>query len=1041
MVVVVALLVVAILGYGLYRARSNSPDRLLLRAYSEQRTLELRFSGAGYGPLQARTGTPGSTLAHSQALLEAEAQLGHLLQKTPAKPELSQQQGRADLLEWSYEAAIADFQQALESQPKSTEILNDLASGYFERAESEKNFSDYATAYELQSRALQAGPENPVVLFNRAITAEKLFLLQQSMEDWERYLRVDPSGEWAAESRERLDQVKHAVEAHEGRMRVPLLSPAEFAGAVDPSEPQTWDRVDPRIEQYLSAAITDWLPSAFPGDRKTPASSDARKALAVLAVILRERHGDTWLADVISAESSPALAQAAVTLGQATAADNVTEDFAGGLRDAAKAAEVFKKIGNRAGTLRAQFEEIYALRFSDRFSDCLRKADGLSSALAISSYRWLQAQLRLEQYNCLIGSGQLSGTHELGNAAYQDATAAHYPAIALRALGFLAVDESDEGRPQHSWNLCRDGLARYWSNSVSPTPGYNVYVQLSLLAEDSQRWRVGVALEEQALAMLGSGENRIERAIEYTLLAHAAAMAEDSEKAKASLQTAEQLFSSAPQTGVTQNYRLKMEIEEAGIEAQAGSADAALNRLLALQPRIDRTDNWYTALEYYQALGDLQGKRKNLAGSVAAYESAVALAERRRSSITSESDRASWARQSVTSYRKLVQALLQEKDSANALNAWELYQSATLRSPGPGTLQASLNEESTIIQNALHSLDEHTVLIYVVLPDGIEIWIYDGGNLSEVHIAKDPAQVQILAQHLEELCAKPSSALSAIQASSKELYQILIAPIARNLRHGRPLLIETDDTLAGVPFQVLMDPAGQYLADSNPIVYSRGLSYLASNRREELKVASRTGISHDDALVVEGGLDTAEPTLQALDDAKIEANAVAHHFPGAHLLTEDQASLPAVKRQLRQAEVFHFVGHTGTVGSRTGLLLAAAKQKRESAGIFDSSILDSASLPKLKIAVLSACSTETGRERNTLDPEGLARAFLRAGTPHVVATRWNIDSAVSSALMRAFYDSLLSGEKVPAALALAEARVRKKEAHPYYWAAFDAIGR
>ena len=1040
MLVAIALLAAFLVGYLLYRARSTSPAGLLLHAYSERRTLELRMSGAGYGPLHPRT-MAGSTLEHSQSLLEAEAQLGHLLQQAPAKPELSQQQGRADLLEWSYEAAITDLQQALESQPNSTEILNDLASGYFERAESEKNFSDYATAYELQSRALQAEPDNTVVLFNRAITGEKLFLLHQSMEDWQRYLRVDASGEWAAESRERLDHVKHAVEARKARMRVPLLSPAEFAGTVDPSRPQTWDGVDPRIEQYLSTALTDWLPSAFPVDRKTPASSDARKALAALTVILRERHGDSWLADLMSAVPSAALSQAVAALGQATAADNVTEDFASGFRDAANAVQFFRKAGNRAGILQSQFEEIYALRFSERFSDCLVKANTLSSALARSSYRWLQVQLRLEQYNCLIGSGQLGGTHELGDIAYEAATAAHYPAIALRALGFLAVDESDEGRPLHSWNLCRDGLAQYWSNSVNPTPGYNVYVQLSLLAEDSQRWRVGVALEEQALSMLDPGANHIERAIEYVLLAHAAAMAEDSDKAKANLRTAEQLFSSAPQTEITQNYRLKMEIEKAGIEAQAGSVDAALKRLLALKPGIDQTSNWYTALEYYEELGDLQGKRKNLAESVAAYEMAVALAELRRSSITSESDRASWARQSTSSYRKLVQTLLQEKDSTNALNAWELYQSATLRSPAPGALPASLGEESTVIQNAFHTLNEHTVLIYVVLPDGIAIWIYDGGSLSEVHLAKDPGHVQILAQHLEELCAKPSSALPAIQTSSKELYQILIAPIAGNLRPGRPLLIETDDTLAGVPFQVLMDPAGRYLADSNPIVYSRGLGYLALNGKRELRDVSRPVLSHDAALVVEGEMDTGEPGLPALDDARIEASAVVRHFPGAHVLTAGQASLPAVKQQLSQAEVFHFVGHTGTADGRTGLVFASAKQKRESAGIFDSSALDSASLPRLKIAVLSACSTETGSERNTLDPEGLARAFLRAGTPHVVATRWNIDSAVSSRLVQAFYDSLLSGEKVPAALALAEARVRKKEAHPYYWAAFDAIGR
>ena len=58
----------------------------------------------------------------------------------------------------------------------------------------------------------------------------------------------------------------------------------------------------------------------------------------------------------------------------------------------------------------------------------------------------------------------------------------------------------------------------------------------------------------------------------------------------------------------------------------------------------------------------------------------------------------------------------------------------------------------------------------------------------------------------------------------------------------------------------------------------------------------------------------------------------------------------------------------------------------------------------------------------------------------MVASRWNVDSASSAVLMSAFYNNLISGVTAPQALASAEADLRRQNAHPYYWAAFDMFG-
>ena len=75
------------------------------------------------------------------------------------------------------------------------------------------------------------------------------------------------------------------------------------------------------------------------------------------------------------------------------------------------------------------------------------------------------------------------------------------------------------------------------------------------------------------------------------------------------------------------------------------------------------------------------------------------------------------------------------------------------------------------------------------------------------------------------------------------------------------------------------------------------------------------------------------------------------------------------------------------------------------------------------------------------DFDSLARVFLSRGVPHVIASRWNVDSNSTVLLMEEFYERLLAGSTVPQALAFAEAALRQRAPHPYYWAAFDAFGQ
>ena len=392
--------------------------------------------------MRVQRGTQVSHAGRSLSLIEAEALISRGLRKNSEDAQLLTARGEANLLEGFCEAAITDMEEALDTQPSSAIVLNGLAAAYFERAEAENRFEDYGTAYELQSRALQHSPDDPLILFNRAITSARLFLYKQSIKDFQRYLAMDPSGGWSREARQRLEEVQEVVAAHDRRTSTPLLTPAEFVQQVNPADARTWDAVEPRIEEYLSTAVTEWLPAAFPVRGKGTASPEAKQALTALAAILKGRHQDSWLTELLPATSSESFSPAIAALSNAVKADNA--DYALGRKEASRAAHLFHQSNNSAGESRSELEEIYAMRLSNHGTECLDQIAKLSPPLERSQYLQLKSRIRLERYNCLVENGDLKRSDQL-DEAYALSNAANYASLQLRLLSTLAIDDLFKG--------------------------------------------------------------------------------------------------------------------------------------------------------------------------------------------------------------------------------------------------------------------------------------------------------------------------------------------------------------------------------------------------------------------------------------------------------------------------------------------------------------------------------------------------------------------------------------------------------------------
>lgn len=1047
-----ALAIVMVAGWlGLRLLRPPSAEQLLAQAYTEHRTLEVRIPGAKYAPMRVERSAGGSNLDKSASLLKAEALIGENLRRNPDDPTWLQARARADLLDGNYESAIRSLQRALETEPDSPSLLTDLASAYFERAESADRAIDYGNAIESLGKALAKSPDDPVALFNRALACERMFLYTQAVDDWEHYLRVDPQGEWTDDARKRLAALKEKLKQHEQSLEQPLLGTSEFAVNVDRFDQSTWAHVDVRIEEYLDAAIQVWLPVAFSaktGKTSPQERAAATKALVALAEILSVQHNDRWLADLLNSDETEAMGAGAEALGRSVGA-NVAGSPSAGLTASIEAERFFHEAGSGPGLLRAQMEELYSLHRLFHSSECLRLASSTKTALKQKRYSWMASQVRLEEFSCLDSQAKMDMGHRALAEALNLAEGSGYAALFLRGMAFAAILDTDKGNLADAAAWDRAGLSKYWSSLTPPLRAYQFYDDLTDQAQRSGRWQLAISAGRDAVGAIAATPNRSGEGMAHFELAISLGAANKLAEKAQQYAIALNIFSSLPSDPGIRGFEADAEMQLAEAEASQGRTDEAESRLRKAKADLPSDlDSFGTWLTYYRTQARIAQQRGDAKSQQRACNAVVTIGEWGLSTIRTERDRLTWNHATANCYRELVSAKLTENDPVTALSIWEWYQGAAARSmhavPAGATPFAAFDQQPpsanfAAVQQQLQQLDHETVLAYAELGERVSAWIYDNRGVHWENIAIDRRTLTRVTSEFAIQCADPNSDMNALLQNGRLLYGWLVAPFEGRLDPNRTLIVEADGSLASLPFQALVEPDGSYLGLHRALVSSPGLNYMLRLRRGGPLSPTLP------ALVVGNPAVSSTSQSTPLPDADREAQEISRLFKNPVLLEAKQANQTAILDHLAKAAIFHFAGHAVSGPEGTGLEVAP---DAESNGIAPRMLISpdniaAAHLHDLELAVLSACSTGRAGDEGLADPEDIAEAFLREGVPHVIASRWNVDSASTAALMSLTYQELLRGESVTGSLQWASRQIATIPAtsHPYYWAAFNVFGR
>ena len=307
--------------------------------------------------------------------------------------------------------------------------------------------------------------------------------------------------------------------------------------------------------------------------------------------------------------------------------------------------------------------------------------------------------------------------------------------------------------------------------------------------------------------------------------------------------------------------------------------------------------------------------------------------------------------------------------------------------------------------------------------------------------------------HLENLSQRAREDLQAGRgstgAASRELYDVMLAPLARQWRGARRLFVVPDGQLHLLPFDAVIAASDQtagglsvaVVPSASVLALLRTKGELASAKPDRPLLAiggvpyermagpGSTGAARS-ASVITGFFDAAMPAkLSTLPRAEAEVRMAASILgPSSSVLVGDAATETALKSEdLWRYEVLHLAAHgfaDQKFPERAAIVLLSDLRAGED-GLLQPREIARYRL-RARLVVLSACETAVGP---TIGQEGVlnvARAFLVAGASSVMMTLWPVSDATSVALMRQFYEYLAQGNDVSEALRASKRAVAER---------------
>jgi CHAT domain-containing protein/Flp pilus assembly protein TadD len=1070
--------VLVLVALGVWRAyfhRSSMDHGLnaLNRAFKRERPLAVRVTGISYAPHLAKPGHDPENVDG-----DAEDRAGaDLLSAASDNPNTStlHDLGRFYLMRREFDKAIIQFQQALKSTPDDAPLHADMGAAFLERAkllvgrnEDGKLMEDLAEGHQHLSTALKLNPSLPEASFNKSLLLEEMRLSEQARAAWQKYIQLDSHTEWTKEAQQHLEKISTT--------RRPTLSTEQlltsFTSAFrSGNEGEAWRLLSGNREVITGNIVSLGLAHSYAAAVAKGDDAEARDKLSALIFageLDRRRAGDPYTSELANYYASAsratlsALSKAIEHIDQGYALCLAT-DYKKGLARFTSARESFEAAGDEWEAKLATYWIAYCLSQPGLAGDSITLLESLADFCEKRGYKWLLS----------LTTGWLGGSHT-GLHDYSVAIKYHRKSLAL------AEEISDTYEMQRALMSLGDLYARLRQPEASLGYHYrNLVLASSSDAIPRQTWRnltyFGTALF--AFKYYDAAASVINEAMPLST----------TEVTDPSLVYLQHL-------NLGQIYSRLKQFDGARAEAEIGVGisrsvkDPKSRVKLVANALLRQADIWREAGEcskavanYDQAISSYEKtkvdlyryaayKGRLLCGRDLGDEAAIKrdlstllnLFEKQRSQIREEANRNSFFDAEQGVYDIAVEYEYEKANYVAAFNHTEASRSRSLLDAvksgvrvarTSAGLEMSFGKVSKPVE--LEVVKQHMpprlhVVMYTVLPTKLLIWTISRNNfqVAEKQISADALGIEVNS-YVDALTTERSGSTASTIALGLKLFDTLLQPAVKTITSGDVVCIVPDKFLHRLPFDALISPENKYLVEATTIFYAPSLNVFWNCTKEhENKTASGRG-----TILSIGNPEfdaKTYPGLSPLGSAEREARSVSELYGSSKPLLGREATKDRVKREMDSAEIIHFAGHYVIDESSpllSKMLLAPSDSKadgRKQSGDLAAFEIVSKHLKFTNLVVLSACQTGIDKYYDSEGPVGLARAFLQAGVPMVVASQWPVDSDVTADLMISFHRHRRSGLNTLESLRQAQVDVLHgsdaSRRTPYYWAAFLCTG-
>lgn len=1043
----------------------------LNEAYRQQRPLQSRITDVPYAPFITTRGNEPDSVDRKKLSL-AELRLLDAKERKPT-PEVFHALGKVYLSKKEFDRAIEKFEEALKGQPNNSQIYADLGAAWLEKGssssadqpvsglgtKSSKDLSALARSFEYLNKAVALQNNLPEALFNRAIVLGEQELWKQAADAWNEYLRHDSTSEWAQEARRKLAELQQDKQTR--RSDAALVD--EFLAAHKLGDNETSWKLLTQTYTSGGSPIAKQLVKLILADEQSE-SELHKRAFLFLGQLEFERAGDSYHSDLARFYTFlPALKREAVIKLRSQVEDALSYLKTARTEEAIvlllASKQGFESLGNFA---EGNFVE-YQLAQSYAVQPNLKKGKEIYAELSTEcqrrQYRWLTGQVLVGLAHINIGLNQFSQAIDLSKQALSIFERAGYVEATVRTLRQLAEEYQAVNRVPDSLNLLNSTLEMGDSYVIDSATRWGIYLTISfnldslgllLAAAAYQSEALAIALEmgiplytSRSYAFLGATNAKLENfseAVSNLKQAYeiGATLASDPNglemMANSSLQLGDLYRTAKDPAKALDSYNTclrlydKLQMPYFNLEAHKGK----LLTYAALQDDSATEDELKTTLESLEKFRDtieVESQRNSFFETQqTVYDLAINFAHKRK-----HDSRLAFDYSEQSRARSLL-ASVQKTEGVKRVDGYEVKSSGTPQSMTLDSLQKALPAEVQLLQ-------------YAVLNESSLVWII---STNDFEIKEIPIGKSELARKVKEylsVIAGPSGEKLKAERLGEELHQLLIAPVEALLSRNRSVVIVPDKSLNYLPFITLRSPnSKRYLIEDYEIELSPSANICVTSSR----IAATRKSSETETLLSVGNPSfdrEAFSNLSDLPSAGREAEAIRSFYKSV-VLTGPDAREGLIRKQMKSADVIHFAVHYVKNPKDEMLSELALARERDPHGDFEGRLRVSEiyqmTLPRTRVAVLSACQTGIDRSFDGEGAVSIARPFLAAGVPVVVASLWPVESSSTAELMVRFHkyrtkDSRSTVESLR--LAQLDLICQSGEySRPYYWAPFVAIG-